>query len=86
MFGHIVTESNPQWGGHGNRPVVYALDADKWKCGKGMYKARAGGNGLGINYQNVGYTINTVDRAHIVAVCFMPKSLTQKSGIKDNEK
>lgn len=47
---------------------VYALDGDKWKCGKHMYRLRPGGGGLGVNYRNVGYTVNTVDR-HIVAIC-----------------
>lgn len=57
----------------GNQKVVggvtlYALDGDKWKTGKAMFKTRKGGSGIGIGYSNAMYTLSTMDR-HIVADC-----------------
>lgn len=45
--------------------IVYPLDGDKLKVRHGT---RMGGNGFGISYDDVCYTLNTVDR-HMVAVC-----------------
>ena len=46
---------------------LYALDGDKWKE-RPEYRKRQGGNGFGLSWEGVMYTLTTVDR-HIVALC-----------------
>ena len=47
--------------------VIYALDGDKLKP-RTDYTVRKGGNGFGINENEVCYTLSTVDR-HMVGIC-----------------
>ena len=76
MPGHKFPEPGPQRRRDADREqnevrsgiTYYALDGDKWKPGKAMYKRRQGGNGLGIGFLGAMYTLNTIDR-HIAAIC-----------------
>lgn len=47
--------------------VICSLDGDKMKP-RPSYRPRQGGNGLGVNYADVAYTMTSTDR-HMVAVC-----------------
>lgn len=49
-----------------SRKSLIVLDGDKWKVRK-TYLPRQGGNGFGLGFGEVVYTLNTIDR-HIVAL------------------
>lgn len=52
----------------GKIKTVYALDSDKMKF-RYTTKERAGGNGFGLSFDNVCFTLNTIDR-HMVAIVY----------------
>lgn len=51
--------------------AIYALDGDKLKP-RTDYTVRKGGNGFGINENEVCYTLSCVDR-HMVGICALSK-------------
>lgn len=51
---------------------ILALDGDKFKPRTDYTKRRQGGNGFGLSFNNVGYTVTTIDR-HMVGYVMRKK-------------